>query len=160
MTSTLMAPGARPANPDTTTTRRTVLTAALALPAAAITILPGDALSAPATDEADEPSPLADFAVAWLSRWTQKGGSVTIGPDGKMWIGFPSYDYSAAYRPIAADLPEPVQHSRRAFDSAFYDGQMRELEQLLDLMAGGKQAVRECVTLFPVLGVTCFADAR
>lgn len=158
MTSMLMAPGARPANPNTTTaTRRTVLTAALALPVAALTILPAEALAEPDDDKAD---PLADFAVAWLSRWTQKGGSVTIGPDGRMWIGFPSYDYSAAYRPIPADLPEPVRHSRRAFDSAFYDGQMRELEHLLDLMTGGTQAVRECVTLCPVLGVKCLVDAR
>lgn len=49
MATNLMTPGARPANPDTTTTRRTVLAAALALPVAAATTLPALASTANVT---------------------------------------------------------------------------------------------------------------
>lgn len=133
-------------------TRRTILSAALAIPAtAAITILPADAHAA--VDETNDTAPLADFAIAWLACWTEQGGSVTVGQDGRCWIGTPCYQFSRAYIEVPVDFPKSVRASQEAFRDAHYHGQMRGLENFLDAMPGGRDAVRAVIRACPVLGL-------
>lgn len=136
------------------TTRRAILSAALALPAAAaITILPAEAAAASIDDDDRGLSSLTEFAVAWLSSWTSQGGSVTVADDERTWIGTPMYEFSRAHVAVPADLPESVRENQRQFRDAHYLGHMRGLETMLDAMPGGRDAVRTVVQAFPILGL-------
>ena len=82
------------------------------------------------------------FAAAWLQQWTDAGGSVGIGPDGKAYAMWPEYSSSAAYRPADTALPEFVEQSRITFGDGHYCGTMRALHDLLRSVPCGWEAGR------------------
>jgi hypothetical protein len=89
------------------------------------------------------------FAAAWIEKWTANGGSVLLAPGGKASIGMPVYDKSRAYTDPPSALPEDIQNRHREYLSARYDGEMRGLLELLELVPGGKDAVKLHVRTFP-----------
>lgn len=136
---------------------------------AASALLDTGAPAAPAKDEHGEgyTDAMDAFAMGWLTRWTQKGGSVTFDPTtGKAWIGHAVYSETRRQATFLAEvreqdwfkqLTEEAQRGfidrRRAFEDAFFTGQMRELSDLLDAVPGGLEAVKRIVRAFPSAGL-------
>src|SRR5947209_8496479 len=112
--------------------------------------------------------PLEPFARAWLARWTRLGATAKFSEvhdfDGETSVvqfmtGWPTYHYSPVYEDDeeliegCADLPASVLSARRSFSSAFYDGKVRELHDLIDAVPGGMDAVRAIIEVLPELGL-------
>jgi len=81
------------------------------------------------------------FAATWLQRWTDAGGYVAIGRDGKASAGFVPYEDSPHFRAPDYSLPDEIQRADAACRDGHYHGSMRALLGLLAAMPTGWQAV-------------------
>ena len=90
------------------------------------------------------------FAAAWLERFTSHGGSVTVEASGEGHMFLPvDPDGAPNYRPPPADWTERQKQARREIDRWMFTGRTRELIELLDLVPGGRAAVKAHVRSFP-----------
>ena len=90
------------------------------------------------------------FAAAWLERWLKLGGSMIAKPDGG------GYSYCLAnvedvpgYVPPSEELPPEQREWRRTWDDGMFIGRTRELLDLLELVPGGREAVKAHVRQYP-----------
>jgi hypothetical protein len=121
---------------------------------------------------------LKAFALAWLERWTEKGGSAYMGKIGKrdawetltphLMVGSPTYHftpvaednktfYEASRAKGLAGLPEEDRErhirDRKRFDQDRHEGSVKELYDLLSAVPGGVEAVEIIVKANPSRGV-------
>ncbi|HEY1606567.1 MAG TPA: hypothetical protein VGF77_13325 [Allosphingosinicella sp.] len=90
------------------------------------------------------------FAGAWLERLLALGGGMMVFPDGSgrlMWR--PSASDAPGYQPPPEDEPDDVAIRRSKVENMMFAGRNRELQDLLDLVPGGKEAVKAHVRTFP-----------
>jgi len=109
------------------------------------------------------------FALAWLQRWTRRGGSVSIDPTSpdKAWFGQLEYHVSPVYDDDEAlirlmqerglsGLDEKTRawmvDYRRTENRARHEGAMSELRDLLNVIDGGAEAIKATVRLLPAAG--------
>jgi hypothetical protein len=107
-----------------------------------------------ANDNLPEPQPatigLERFAAAWTERWLANGGSVAIGADGKAsFFALASASDVAGYESPPAHWSDFQRSERMAFDDHMLCGRTRELMDLLDVVTGGREAVKLYVREFP-----------
>lgn len=90
------------------------------------------------------------FAAAWLERWLAHGGQLTVNPDGTgdMFARVNCSDVPG-YEPPPAGWTEEQQCRRREIDDWMLCGRTRELMDLLNLVPGGREAVKAHVRAFP-----------
>jgi hypothetical protein len=107
------------------------------------------------------------FAKAWLQRWTGHGGHVIIDSlnDNKLAIFKPAYSLSTDAATDAAvtdqiEVPESVRDARRQWLAPFYDGKMRELEEIMDAVPGAIAAVKAIVAENPAAGLGPIANVE
>ena len=86
------------------------------------------------------------FAAAWLERWLHHGGSLTVNPDG---TGHMFARVSSSDSPNHEPLPDNASDSYRDFVEGQFNGRTRELMDLLELVPGGREAVKAHVRAFP-----------
>lgn len=92
------------------------------------------------------------FAAAWLERFTAHGGSVTVHGEGRLSFFSPSSPHDApSYEPPPANWTDEQKERRRELDHWTFLGRQRELEELLDIVPGGREAVMAHVLAFPSL---------
>lgn len=82
------------------------------------------------------------FAASWLQQWTDAGGGVQIGADGKAGFWTPEYWCSPEFVEPAKDLPDAVRDEQASFRRNSYHGKMRALLDLLDAVPCGTAAVK------------------
>jgi hypothetical protein len=92
------------------------------------------------------------FAAAWTERFVALGGSMTVNPDGTGNTWLPA---DAPRATTNNDLPAAVRDRRQAWEDGNFVGRTRELLDLLDLVPGGREAVKAHVRAFPT---TCYAN--
>jgi hypothetical protein len=86
------------------------------------------------------------FAAAWLQSWTDAGGFVAIGENGRACASFAEYSDSKAYVAPAAGLPPSVQRDADTWRDGHYCGTMRALLAVLETVPGGWEALRHHMT--------------
>lgn len=86
------------------------------------------------------------FAAAWLERWLHHGGSLAVNPDGS---GQMFARVSSSDSPNHEPLPEGASDWCQAFVEGQFTGRTRELMELLELVPGGREAVKAHVRAFP-----------
>jgi hypothetical protein len=99
-----------------------------------------------------------EFPEVWLAQWRERGGSALLDPhhgDG-LSIFRPEFSLS----PDAVELERrqkksgrPLEDHCRSWHGAFYDGQMRSLSDMLDLMPGAKRALKAMLEVNPEAGL-------
>lgn len=110
---------------------------------------------------------LLPFATAWLSMWTERGGTVLDSQDGTFAFGWPEYFSSAAYAADqdklkaqeyfrSLDGPTLASATRHhfAWNDAFYAGGMRTLHELVKAVPGAIDEVKAIVAADPRAGWT------
>jgi hypothetical protein len=134
------------ASTASTTTRRALLGALALAPVIAVT----PALAEPAPVTAEE-SPLHGFALAWLKRFTEKGGLVHFDRHlGRVAAWVPEYHFSPQYerdKAIVQQIGLPARDFERNMEwrGAFYDGKIRELYDFAQSVPGGMDAIEAAV---------------
>jgi hypothetical protein len=111
------------------------------------------------------------FAIAWLSEWTSKGGSVTMALDDpeRAWIGQPTYRFSPVckadehlrdqvreqdwFKSLSQKDQVRIEQDNYRFNSTFFNGKMRALSELLNAVPGGAEAVKRIVSVCPAAGM-------
>jgi hypothetical protein len=90
------------------------------------------------------------FAAAWLERWLAHGGTMTVNPDGSgnVHCRVNASDVEG-YQEPPADWPEEQRQRRMSWDNAMFIGRTRELLDLLDMVPGGRDAVKAHVRSYP-----------
>jgi hypothetical protein len=90
------------------------------------------------------------FAAAWLERWLVHGGSVMAKPDGSgsMFIPVSSRDVPG-YQEPPENWTDEQRDARREVDDWMLCGRTRELMDLLEIVPGGREAVKAHVRAFP-----------
>lgn len=86
------------------------------------------------------------FAAAWLERWLHHGGSFTVNPDG---TGCMFARVNSSDSPNQEPMPETASDWARAMAEGMFTGRTRELMDLLELVPGGREAVKAHVRAFP-----------
>lgn len=86
------------------------------------------------------------FAAAWLERWLKHGGCFTVNPDG---TGTMFARVSASDAPDFEPLPDWADDWHRGLSEGMFTGRTRELMDLLELVPGGREAVKAHVRAFP-----------
>lgn len=115
-----------------------------------------------ATDNLPELPPattgLERFAAAWVERWLTNGGSVAVDGNGKAWFfARANANDVPGYEPPPANWPEFLRADRIRFDDMILTGRTSELMDLLDIVTGGRESVKEYVRRFPT---HAYADGR
>lgn len=87
------------------------------------------------------------FAAAWLERWLAHGGTMIVNPDGTGQSGLPADDPNAKEPPDG--LSDSSREYHRTFSDGIYIGRTRELLDLLELVPGGREAVKAHVRAYP-----------
>lgn len=105
----------------------------------------------------DRPYALADaragldlFAAAWTERWLAHGGNMIVEADGSgQTFCRANVSDVPGYKPPPAEWPEDRRQERLAWDDAMFTGRTRELLDLLELVPGGRAAVKAHVRTYP-----------
>jgi hypothetical protein len=93
---------------------------------------------------------LQRFATAWVERWLANGGSVAVGSDGHATLfAVANASDVPGYQPPPEDWPENLRADRLRFDDLLLCGRTRELIDLLDVVTGGREAVKDHVCQYP-----------
>jgi hypothetical protein len=84
----------------------------------------------------------SEYAEAWLAAWTADGGSVVIDDDGKVQIGWATYDYSPNYRAPDPAWPEAVRDHSYICGQAAHDATMKARYEAIRMIPGGVDALK------------------
>lgn len=89
------------------------------------------------------------FAAAWLERWIAHGGGMIVNPDGTghMYARVDADD-APGYQEPPAEWPAEQRDERRRIDNWMFIGRTRELMDLLELVPGGREAVKAHVRAY------------
>lgn len=89
------------------------------------------------------------FAAAWLERFTTHGGQIILNPDGSgMFYQITDHYAAPGYEPLPDDWTPEQKRIRDNMDCWLFRGAQRELEALLDMVPGGRAAVKAHVKAF------------
>lgn len=90
------------------------------------------------------------FAAAWLERWTALGGSMMVHPDGSGQTGIHvNVTDVPGYKPPPEHWSKASRQHRMDVDEWMFTGRTRELLELLEMVPGGKDAVKAHVRAYP-----------
>lgn len=90
------------------------------------------------------------FAAAWVERWTAHGGTMIVNPDGtgNVFCRVNASDVDG-YQEPPVEWAEADRQRRMTWDDGMFTGRTRELLELLDLVPGGRAAVKAHVREYP-----------
>ena len=90
------------------------------------------------------------FAVAWTERFLALAGSLLSSADGtaQMYLRVNASDVPG-YEPPPEEWPAELLERRRTWEDAMFTGRTRELMDLLEMVPGGRDAVKRHIRAFP-----------
>jgi len=84
----------------------------------------------------------SEFAEAWIAKWTADGGSLAMGFDGHVQLGFPTYELSPRYVAPAEHMGEEFAHDFEQTNAQHYHSTMNARVDSLKIVPGGSEILK------------------